>query len=95
MLYHKQKQKVAASKLESMSIITPVKDKAFMEKLKAAAAPTEQKAEEEEPIEEYRKRFVGDLECDEKDEPLLKETQRRFVLFPIQYHEVGVTRLYK
>jgi len=79
--------KKAAAQLESMSIVTPVKDKAFMEKLKAAAAPAE-KVEEEEPVEDYRKRFVGDLECEEKDEPLLKSTQRRFVLFPIQYHEI-------
>ncbi|KZT62919.1 putative small subunit of ribonucleotide reductase [Calocera cornea HHB12733] len=79
--------KKAAAQLESLSIVTPTKDKAFMEKLKAAGAPAE-KPQEEEPIEEYRLRFVGDLECEEKDEPLLKSTQRRFVLFPIQYHEI-------
>ncbi|KZO97998.1 ribonucleotide reductase small subunit [Calocera viscosa TUFC12733] len=78
--------KKAAAQLESLSIVTPVKDKAFMEKIKAASAPAE-KAEEE-PVEDYRLRFVGDLECEEKDEPLLKSTQRRFVLFPIQYHEI-------
>ena len=32
--------------------------------------------------------FVGEVDLDEKDEPLLKESSRRFVLFPIQYHEV-------
>jgi len=36
-----------------------------------------------------RKRFVGDIELEEKDEPLLKESRRRFVLFPIQYREVS------
>jgi len=45
---------------------------------------------EEEPIEDFRLRFVGEVDIDEKDEPLLKESQRRFVLFPIQYHEVSI-----
>ncbi|EJU06229.1 ribonucleotide reductase small subunit [Dacryopinax primogenitus] len=80
--------KKAAAQLETMSLATPLKDKAFMEKLKAAGAPAQEAESEEEPLEEYRKRFVGDLECEEKDEPLLKSTQRRFVLFPIQYHEI-------
>lgn len=45
-----------------------------------------------------RDRFVGNLSirCD-KDEPLLKESAARFVLFPIKYHEVRtppLTRLF-
>ncbi|KAG9089070.1 Ribonucleotide-diphosphate reductase (RNR), small subunit [Ceratobasidium sp. UAMH 11750] len=39
-------------------------------------------------LEDFRLRFVGDAELDEKDEPLLKESRRRFVLFPIQYPEI-------
>ncbi|KXN83734.1 Ribonucleoside-diphosphate reductase small chain [Leucoagaricus sp. SymC.cos] len=39
------------------------------------------------------KRFVGDIDLPEEQEPLLKESQRRFVLFPIQYP--GVWRFYK
>ncbi|CDZ97586.1 ribonucleotide reductase small subunit [Phaffia rhodozyma] len=38
--------------------------------------------------EDLAKRFVGDLDCEEKDEPLLQATERRFVLFPIQYKEI-------
>lgn len=39
--------------------------------------------------EELRgKYFVGDVNCKEEDEPLLKENPRRFVLFPIQYTEI-------
>ncbi|KAJ3536711.1 hypothetical protein NM688_g6799 [Phlebia brevispora] len=34
------------------------------------------------------RKFVGDVDLDEKDEPLLKENTRRFVLFPIQYDEI-------
>ncbi|GAA6033448.1 hypothetical protein JCM8097_001400 [Rhodosporidiobolus ruineniae] len=34
-------------------------------------------------------RFVGDLSIRrDSDEPILRETGRRFVLFPIQYHEI-------
>ncbi|KAF5393649.1 hypothetical protein D9757_000132 [Collybiopsis confluens] len=37
------------------------------------------------PVE---KRFVGEVGLPEEEEPLLKETKRRFVLFPIQYKEI-------
>jgi ribonucleoside-diphosphate reductase subunit M2 len=33
-------------------------------------------------------RFTGDIDCEECDEPLLRENTKRFVLFPIQYSEV-------
>ncbi|KAF8308474.1 ribonucleotide reductase small subunit [Clavulina sp. PMI_390] len=39
-------------------------------------------------VESFRTRFVGQVDLDEKDEPLLKPSSRRFVLFPIQYHEI-------
>lgn len=73
----------------------------LLEKLKAAgedkstlaAKPVivEETAKEQD-VEEYRKRFVGDVECEEKDEPLLQETTARFVLFPIKYREVSIFR---
>ena len=34
-------------------------------------------------------RFVGEIDLEEEDEPLLVESSRRFVLFPIRYHEVS------
>lgn len=51
-------------------------------------------ADEKEDVDDSRQRFVGDVELDEKDEPLLKESKRRFVLFPIQYNEVRTTRAF-
>ncbi|KAH0833907.1 ribonucleotide reductase small subunit [Lanmaoa asiatica] len=33
-------------------------------------------------------RFVGEVDLPECEEPLLKPSKRRFVLFPIQYHEI-------
>ncbi|KAG5650252.1 Ribonucleotide-diphosphate reductase (RNR), small subunit [Sphagnurus paluster] len=42
----------------------------------------------EEELSKMRKKFVGDIELPESEEPLLKETRRRFVLFPIQYPEI-------
>jgi hypothetical protein len=41
------------------------------------------------PLEEYRTRFVGEVDLPESEEPLLKETKSRFVLFPIKYREVS------
>ncbi|KAI0650636.1 ribonucleotide reductase [Trametes meyenii] len=41
------------------------------------------------PIEEdLHERFVGEVDLPEHKEPLLTETTRRFVLFPIQYKEI-------
>ncbi|KAF8192483.1 ribonucleotide reductase [Pholiota molesta] len=37
---------------------------------------------------DYRNIFVGEINLPEKEEPLLKESQQRLVLFPIQYPEV-------
>ncbi|KAF8076266.1 ribonucleotide reductase [Lyophyllum atratum] len=45
------------------------------------------------PLDELQRRFVGDVDLPEHDEPLLKESTRRFVLFPIQYPEIW--QLYK
>jgi ribonucleoside-diphosphate reductase subunit M2 len=45
-------------------------------------------AAEKEDVEDFRQRFVGNVGLDEKEEPLLKESKRRFVLFPIQYNEI-------
>ncbi|KAG8830399.1 Ribonucleotide-diphosphate reductase (RNR), small subunit [Serendipita sp. 399] len=75
-----------ANGLADLKLATSVKGIDLAQKLAAPVEETQQ--EEDEPLEEYRKRFVGDVDLDEKDEPLLKESQRRFVLFPIQYHEI-------
>lgn len=86
--------KVAASALSVMDLNTAAKKEAgaptMLEKLKAAGEtkPVVEQTKEEE-VEEYRKRFVGDLDCEEKDEPLLQESNARFVLFPIKYREVS------
>lgn len=76
--------KVAASAFANIDLNTTKKasEATLLSKLQAAAP--------EDDVEEYRKRFVGDLDCEEKDEPLLKETNARFVLFPIKYHEVSL-----
>ncbi|KAF8812328.1 beta subunit of ribonucleotide reductase [Phlegmacium glaucopus] len=42
----------------------------------------------EDDILPIRRKFVGDVGLPESEEPLLKESRRRFVLFPIQYHEI-------
>lgn len=46
--------------------------------------------EEDETVDaEGRPRFVGNLSIRrDADEPILRDNKRRFVLFPIQYHEV-------
>ncbi|KAK8845367.1 hypothetical protein IAR55_006080 [Kwoniella newhampshirensis] len=86
--------KAAAAALSSIDLNTPKKasEPTLLSKLQAVAAPVKPTVVEETPaqhdVEEWRKRFVGDVECEEKDEPLLKETNARFVLFPIKYREI-------
>lgn len=96
--------KAAASALADISLNTPVKaaeQPNMLAKLKAAAAAeagveaTEDakvvKADAPAKLSdaELRQRFVGDIHCEEKDEPILKESPDRFVLFPIRYNEVS------
>lgn len=80
--------KIAAHALSTMDLnIKP--EVSLLAKLKAVETPKITVVVEQESVEEYRKRFVGDLDCEEKDEPLLQETSSRFVLFPIKYREVS------
>ncbi|EEB91652.1 hypothetical protein MPER_09958, partial [Moniliophthora perniciosa FA553] len=74
--------KKAAAALQAFSFESPVK------KGKITPLVDDDTEDEEEDIEDLRKRFVGDVELPESEEPLLKESKRRFVLFPIQYPEI-------
>ena len=58
------------------------------------ATPLEEKSlvAETKKIEPAPKSIVASkIKHDEADEPLLRENPQRFVLFPIKYHEVGLT----
>ncbi|KAJ4490580.1 ribonucleotide reductase small subunit [Lentinula aciculospora] len=55
------------------------------EEQEAEATPAVSAAAELAALEE---RFVGEVQLPENEEPLLQESRRRFVLFPIQYHEI-------
>lgn len=89
--------KAIATSLDNFSLHSPVKPPVFKPKSKSDAKsedPVPENASDDEndaePFDPARLRFVGDVDLDEKDEPLLKESKRRFVLFPIQYNEVIV-----
>ncbi|KAG9128341.1 Ribonucleotide-diphosphate reductase (RNR), small subunit [Ceratobasidium sp. 392] len=76
-----------SKQLDKLTLKSPVKQLVFdsLDDLDVSPEGTESA---QAPVEDYRLRFVGDVNLDEKDEPLLKESRRRFVLFPIQYHEI-------
>ncbi|KAI0321829.1 ribonucleotide reductase small subunit [Amylostereum chailletii] len=86
--------KKAAAALQAFSLESPLKKKSMpvIDDARRSYSPDsdEVEAEAEEPfdMEAARKRFVGDITLPEKQEPLLMESKRRFVLFPIQYHEI-------
>ncbi|KAH9966138.1 ribonucleotide reductase small subunit [Russula dissimulans] len=86
--------KKAAAALQAISLESPVKP---AKKLSAAPviddarhspSPVSETEEVEHEEVDPRKRFVGDVDLPESQEPLLIESKRRFVLFPIQYHEI-------
>lgn len=91
--------KKAAAALASITLNSPTKplDKdtlpVFIDDRKRSVSPDSENAEaleneDEDELEELRKKFVGEIDLPECEEPLLKESKRRFVLFPIQYHEI-------
>ncbi|KAG8953632.1 Ribonucleotide-diphosphate reductase (RNR), small subunit [Tulasnella sp. 424] len=78
--------KKAAAAVEAMSLQSPIKKPNF----DAMASDEVETVTGVSKSAEYasRRKYVGDVDLDEKDEPLLKESKRRFVLFPIQYKEI-------
>lgn len=52
---------------------------------KQSAYTTESAADSDDDV---HGKFVGEVDLPEDEEPLLVETSRRFVLFPIRFHEV-------
>ncbi|PFH51412.1 hypothetical protein AMATHDRAFT_59163 [Amanita thiersii Skay4041] len=82
--------KKATATLESFSIGSPLK-KPFLiddERLPQSLESIVEGDHASENLEELRKNFVGEVDLLESAEPLLKVSKRRFVLFPIQYHEI-------
>ncbi|KAH7918485.1 hypothetical protein BV22DRAFT_1134554 [Leucogyrophana mollusca] len=96
-----RKARKAAAAIAAFSITTPTKaskkstSPALIDDKRRSASPDslddEESQESEEPREELealRKKFVGGVDLPEGGEPLLKGSKRRFVLFPIQHHEI-------
>lgn len=91
-------KKVAASFAEIDVNATPSKPKGvdaddfaeppFLSKGKPVVV--EKKADEpQHAADALHGKFVGEVDLPEEEEPLLVESSRRFVLFPIRYHEVS------
>ncbi|KAJ7904411.1 ribonucleotide reductase small subunit [Mycena olivaceomarginata] len=70
--------------IESPTKAKPIAKLQLVDDARRSTSP----ASDDDDIEELRKKFVGDITLPESEEPLLKESRRRFVLFPIQYHEI-------
>ncbi|GAA6054386.1 hypothetical protein JCM3770_002231 [Rhodotorula araucariae] len=88
--------KVAAAQLDKLDLTKPASltDKLVAAKEAAEPATALRKQRKSAKVVDDRKangrdRFVGNpaITCD-ADEPILKESGSRFVLFPIQYHEI-------
>jgi len=83
--------KKAAAALQAISLESPVKSTKkptpIIDDARRSSSPDSEVEKNEEELDP-RKRFVGDINLPESQEPLLMESKRRFVLFPIQYHEI-------
>ena len=91
--------KKAAAAIEVFSLETPTKSKPskktpfLIDDKRRSDSPdilgfVSDDLEAKDRLEALRMKFVGDVNLPESEEPLLKESKRRFVLFPIQYHEI-------
>ncbi|KAF8165460.1 ribonucleotide reductase small subunit [Crassisporium funariophilum] len=84
--------KKAAAALAAFSFDSPVKaSKKPVQLIDDERLPESPASIAEEPVDplvSLRRRYVGEVDLPESEEPLLKESRRRFVLFPIQYHEI-------
>jgi ribonucleoside-diphosphate reductase subunit M2 len=93
--------KPLANGLSSIDIANDSKSSsaALNSKLQASAGKTDEPVDEKvaavetEALEESRTQFVGEVDLPESEEPLLKESKSRFVLFPIKYREVSFLSL--
>ncbi|KAF9534797.1 beta subunit of ribonucleotide reductase [Crepidotus variabilis] len=82
--------KKAAAAFASMALNTPKPMKKLIDDERLPESPaslTEVADSSPDPLDIPRQ-YVGNVELPESEEPLLKESRRRFVLFPIQYHEI-------
>jgi len=81
----------AAAALQAISLESPIKPTqkptSIIDDARRSSSP-DSEVEKNEAELDLRKRFVGDVNLPESQEPLLMESKRRFVLFPIQYHEI-------
>ncbi|KAI0284961.1 ribonucleotide reductase small subunit [Russula aff. rugulosa BPL654] len=84
--------KKAAAALQAISLESPTKPiqkhAPVIDDTRRSPSPLSESERTEEQELDLRKRFVGDVYLPESQEPLLMESKRRFVLFPIQYHEI-------
>ncbi|KAH9977982.1 ribonucleotide reductase small subunit [Lactifluus volemus] len=73
-----------------MAIESPVKSeqKPVIDDARCSSSPVSETENGQREELDLRTRFVGDIDLPENQEPLLMESKRRFVLFPIQYHEI-------
>jgi len=84
--------KKAAAALQAISLESPTKPAqkpiSLIDDARRSSSPDSEVEKNESEELALRKRFVGDINLPESQEPLLMESKRRFVLFPIQYHEI-------
>ncbi|KAG6372941.1 ribonucleotide reductase [Boletus reticuloceps] len=69
----------------------PLQKKPFIDDKKRFSSPdtlADESDSEQDEVDVLCTKFVGEADLPESEEPLLKESRGRFVLFPIQYHEI-------
>jgi ribonucleoside-diphosphate reductase subunit M2 len=83
--------KKAAAALQARPLDSPTKltqKSALIDDARLCLSPDSETETDDLDLVDLHKRFVGDIDLPESEEPLLKESKCRFVLFPIPYHEI-------
>lgn len=85
--------KKSAGKIDVAGADDDFSEPAFLTKGKLDASKTGKDPSADAPTaadaEDVHGKFVGEVDLPEEEEPLLVESKRRFVLFPIRFHEVS------
>jgi len=87
--------KKAAAAFDNLALTTPTKPSRkaaapLIDDARLSHSPESSDSEDAKTggLEEYRQRWIGQVDLPEDQEPLLIESKRRFVLFPIQYPDI-------
>ncbi|KAK2459864.1 hypothetical protein APHAL10511_008117 [Amanita phalloides] len=81
--------KKAVVALENFSMDSPRKQLLIDDECLPESPKSISEGEQSDRLNKLRKKFVGEVDLPESEEPLFKQSKHHSVLFPIQYHDIS------